>query len=258
MSDVLFVRPRHDYDPYIDMYRLVELSGYPLTFIDKIDASDPTKTYIISPVNGEVGQGWPDAKARIIHWQLEWEHDPPNPIPGVSEKWTSDHWHAEKIGARFVPMGSHPELNMYPGDEPAKEYDVAFLAAPTNRRYRIWGEITERGHSIAPNGWGDARHSSLSKSRCMPIVHQWDNFKCIAPLRWALAAAYKLPIISESVNCREPFGHEHFMTCDFDRLARFTSLHLNDPYSNLADYGLALYEKLCVQMTFRKSVEAAL
>jgi hypothetical protein len=258
MSDPIFVRPRHQYDPYTDLYTLIQLSGYELTFFDKMDISDPTKTYIFAPANGEIGQGWNGAKARIIHLQIEWEHDIAAPIPGVSEKWTCDFWHAQRIGARFVPMGSHPDLNLHPADSPAKEYDVAFLASPNGRRYSVWGDIADRGLSYAPNGWGEQRHAALSKSRCMVIVHQWDLFKCIAPLRWALAAAYKLPIISEEVYCRDPFTHTHFMTCDFDRMGKFTELHIRDPYNNLSDYGLALHEKLCHQMTFRKSIEAAL
>lgn len=258
MADVIFIRPRHEYDPYADLYRLIELSGYPLTFIDCIDANDPTKTYIFSPANGEIGQGWPNAKARIIHLQLEWEHEPSQPIAGVSEKWTADKWHADYIGARFVPLGSHPDLNLAPQDSPTKEYDVAFLAAPNGRRYSVWGDIVDRGLSIAPNGWGEARHRALTRSRSMVVVHQWDEFKCIAPLRWAIAAAYKLPLISETLYCRDPFGHGHFMTCDHDRLGKFTELHIRDRFNNLEDYGLALHEKLCHQMTFRKSIEAAL
>ncbi len=195
---------------------------------------------------------------RIIHLQLEWEHEPAAPIAGVAEKWTCDAWHAQHIDARFVPLGSHPDLNLHPSDSPTKEYDVSFLAAPNGRRYHVWGDIADRGLSIAPNGWGEQRHSALSKSRCMVIVHQWDQFKCIAPLRWALAAAYKLPIISETVYCRDPFGYGDFMTCDIDRLAHFTQLHITDKFNNLDDYGLALHEKLCHRMTFRRSIEASL
>lgn len=258
MSNPVFVRPRHNYEPYTDLYKLVELSGYDLIHFDEMDTSDPTQTYIFSPANGEIGQGWHGSRARIIQLQLEWELEPSQPIPGVSEKWTADAWHAQHIGARFVPIGSHPELNLRPSDSPTKEYDVAFLAAPNGRRYSVWGDIADRGLSVAPNGWGDVRHSSLSKSRCMVVVHQWDEFKCIAPLRWAIAAAYKLPLISETLYCRDPFGHGHFMMCDHDRLGKFTELHIRDRFNNLEDYGLALHEKLCHQMTFRKSIEAAL
>jgi hypothetical protein len=258
VADPIFVRPRHQYDPYNDLYKLVELSGYDLIFFDEMDVTDSTKCYIFSPANGEIGEGWKGARARIIHLQLEWEHELTAPIAGVSEKWTADAWHAQHIGGRFVPLGSHPDLNMYPGDEPAKEYDVTFLAAPCNRRYQVWGDVEERGLSVAPNGWADTRHSTLSKSRCMVIVHQWEQFKCIAPLRWALAAAYKLPIISETLFCREPFTNTHFMSCDLDRLGKFTELHLRDPYNDLSDHGLALHGFLCHEMTFRKSIERAL
>lgn len=258
MSDVIFVRPRYNYEPYSDLHKLVQLSGYPLIFIDEMDAYDPTKCYLISPTNGEVGEGWPGARARLIHLQLEWEFEPPKSIPGVNEKWTSDAYHAQRIGARFVPMGSHRDLNLQPDANPDKVYDVAFLNAPAHRRYTIWGEVKDRGFSITPNGWGDERHAALLRSRCMVVVHQWEEFKCIAPLRWALAAAYKLPIISETVFNRAPFGHTHFMMSDFEHLARFVEMHLNDPHNWLGDYGLALYQKLCVEMTFRRSVESAL
>jgi hypothetical protein len=258
VGDPIFVRPRHEYEPYTDFYKLVELSGYELTFFDKMEVSDPTKTYVYSPSNGEIGQGWQGAKARLIWWQLEWEHEIAPCPPGVSEKWTSDKYHADYMGARFVPMGSHPDLNLRPSDSPTKEYDVTFLAAPNGRRYSVWGDIADRGLSVAPNGWNEQRHSALSKSRAMVIVHQWEQFKCIAPLRWALAAAYKLPVISESVYCRDPFTHSHFMTCDIDRLGKFTELHIRDPFNNLSDYGLALHNYLCNEMTFRKSIEAAL
>lgn len=257
MSDITFVRPRHDYGSYSDFYALVRLSGYPLIYVDSMDAYDPTKCYILSPANGEWGDGWPGARARIIHWQIEWEFEPAPLHNGVAEKWTSDKYHAEKIGARFVPMGSHRELNCNPGERAEKVYDVIFLAAQAYRRYQVWGDIEERGLKIAPNGWGDERHAAMLRSKCMVVVHQWDEFPCIAPLRWCLAAAYSLPIVSETLRNRAPFGEGHFMSCRHDMIGEFVAMHVSDQFNWLENYGHALYQKLCVEMTFKASVEAA-
>lgn len=261
MTDIIFVRPRYDYPPYSDLYKLITLSGFPLIHFDQMDVTDASKVYIFSPANGELGDGWPDARARIIHLQLEYEHEDGKvqaaPLhPGVAEKWVCDAWYAEQIGARFVPLGSHPALNLQPDDCPDKVYDVALLQAQAFRRYQIWGELEGYGLSAAPNGWGYARHMALLKSKCMVIVHQHDNFACIAPLRWCLAAAYRLPLISEAVHERAPFGYTHFVMSDFAHLSEFVNLQLKD-MRNLDNYGYALHSFLCREFTFRKSVEAA-
>jgi hypothetical protein len=259
VSDVIFVRTRYDYPPYRDFYRLVTLSGYPLIYVDEMDVTDPAKTYIITPKNGEWGEGWPNAQARLVWWQLEWEQEPDPCPPGVAEKWTSDRWHADRIGARFVPLGSHPGFNLNPDETRPKRYDVAFMAyTDVWRRGQIKGALEEKGLSIAPNAWGYQRHENLLQSRCMVHVHQFDGTPTIAPLRWCIAAAYSLPIISESVNNREPFGLGHFMACDYEHLGAFIAMQLKAEWSNLEDYGRALHRFLCVEHPFRKNVEAAL
>src|SRR5690606_2822228 len=112
MPSIIFARTCTPYDSYQDFWRLVELSGFPTCFVDEIDV-DSNNVYIFSPNNGETTNGWPEGRARIIHYQLEWEthtNDSGPLPPGVSEKWTMDKWHAERIGARYVPIGSHPDL----------------------------------------------------------------------------------------------------------------------------------------------------
>jgi hypothetical protein len=78
-------------------------------------------------------------------------------------------------------------------------------------------------------------------------------------LRWCIAAAYGLPIISESVNDRRPFAAGDFMTADYDGLADFVTEQLqreND--GRLESYGYNLRNMLCRVLTFRESVERAL
>jgi hypothetical protein len=192
---------------------------------------------------------------------MEWVLDlkPYDLLPGVSERWTGDAFHARQINARHVPIGSHIGLNLDPNDCPPKEYDVAFMAyTDIHRRSLIKNALLERGLTIAPNGWGQERHDALVRSRCIVHVHQHENIPTIAPLRWCIAAAYGLPIISESVNDRRPFGEYDFMACDYDGLADFVTAQLKDQHDDLNRYGYYLHNTLCRVLTFRESVERAL
>jgi hypothetical protein len=193
---------------------------------------------------------------------MEWVLDlkPYDLSPGVSERWTGDRYHAQQINARHVPIGSHIGLNLDVNDCPAKEYDVAFMAyTDIHRRKRVMDALIERGLRVAGNGWGRERHDILARSRCIVHVHQFENIPTIAPLRWCIAAAYGLPIISESVNDRRPFAAGDFMTADYDGLADFVTEQLqreND--GRLESYGYNLRNMLCRVLTFRESVERAL
>lgn len=259
MTDVTFVRTRTEYQPYGDYYRLAELSGYPLCYVDEIDPSDATKVYIVSPINGEWQHGWPHARARIIFNQLEWhtDHKPVELPSGVSECWNADAWHARLINARHVPMGGHIGLNLNVNDCPAKEYDVVFMAyTDVHRRSLIKNALESRGLKIAPNGWGKERHDILARSRVVVHVHQWENIPAIAPLRWCIAAAYGLPIISERVNDRRPFAAGDFMTVDYDQLADTVVSELAN--GHLDSYGYNLRNTLCRELTFLESVDRAL
>lgn len=259
MTNPIFAYPRHNYESYRDFKRIVELSGYETCFVDEIDAYDLSKCYIITPLNGEWEAGWPDAKARLIHYDLEWRHSADYPmIPGVYETWAADPWYAMHIGARFVLLGSHPGLNLNPADRDDHfDYDVAFLAymGPW-RRQIVEGMFVNRRFALAPNGWGEERHRILSKTRLMVQIHQWDEFACIAPQRFAIAAAYKLPLLSEAVNC------EIKEIADGVKYAEYG--HLSESAHDLLDsggvwyLGEKLYQALCVEHTFRREVEAAL
>ena len=74
MTNIIFARPRHHYDSYTDLYRLIELSGYPLIYFDEIDpVSD--NLYVMTIVNGENMHGWHQPRAKIVLWDLEWRLD---------------------------------------------------------------------------------------------------------------------------------------------------------------------------------------
>lgn len=256
MGEVIFARTRHTYDSYTDFWRLVELSGYPTCHADEIDP-DSDHTYIITPVNGEWQEGWQQPRARIILWDMEWRESAPQ-IPGVAEIWASDAWYARQIGGRYVLLGSHPGLVM---DAPAVRelrYDLALMAcADPWRRNHLITNLIRAGVTLAPNAWGAQRHQNLISSRAMIHIHQHDAFATVAPLRWALAAAYGLPMIAESVADRGAFAECHFLTSEYANLVPFTCKTLRE-FHGLQAAGAALKQFLCEEHPFRREVEAAL
>lgn len=248
------------YRSYVDFFKLVELAGYPLIPLSQLNPHSDN-TYIITPLNDEWLDGWVKPSAHIIHWELEWRTDwraEVNTPPGVAEVWTVDKWYAEQIGARYVPMGSDKRLNAYDGDlSPAVAFDVSLLSYQTGRRQVITQQLKYKGLILAPisNLWGYARSMALLQSRVMLHVHQHDHMQTVAPLRFALAAAHGLPIISETINDRGIFGYSAMVESDYKYLAAFTADMLKDK-PLLADYARALHGLLCEEYTFRKVVEA--
>lgn len=260
MTDVIFAKTRYQdigYQSYNDLWRLVELAGYPVIYVDQIDPQSDN-TYIFSPANGETVNGWPDARATIIQWQLEWElTDEHNPPPGVRRVWCSDAAFAKRRGYEYVPMGSDVGLCEIADEPPYELYDVALLSYQTPRRQIITEQLRAEGLSIAPNsglsGW--ARSMVLLQSAAMVHTHQTEQGKGIAPLRWCIAAAHRLPMITEQIPERGIFTFSYMVQAEYRYLASFAANMLKDRRL-LNDYGLALHHLLCRDYTFVKAVES--
>jgi hypothetical protein len=260
---VIFARPDHTYESYSDFFRLVELAGYPTVTIGDIDAQSDNCYIFTTPStfwhDGTERRGWPDAKARIIYFNLEWYLDVDyTSIPGV-ETWSADAWYAERTHTRYVPLGSHKDLKLRHDSPNGRVYDVATLFAPSQHRYEAAGQLHERGISIAPNAWGDERHTILMQSRAMLHVHQWDDRPTAAPQRFALAAAYSLPLITETLANPGIFGSGKRLMADLADIGRFTADWMQPERADeLAGYGAALHELLCVEWNFKSVIEGAL
>lgn len=258
---IIFLRTRHEYHSYSDWFKLAELSGYSIRYLDEIETFDaPDNVYIIAPVSGE-WRHWPKGytQGRMILYQLEHNIDGEHFTPeAVSEVWAGDKWQADKCGFRYVPMGSHEGLGRNMADKHEKIYDVSQIAYQTYRRQNITRQLLEAGLRLSPNEnlWNFSRSLALVQSEIMLHVHQWDNIPAIAPLRWCLAAAHHLPIVSEQVADRGIFGYTHMMQADYEHLPRFVSHVLKDPRL-LADYAAALHTLLCHEWTFKHMVEAS-
>lgn len=245
---IVFARPRHDYMSYTDLWTLISLSGFPLIYIDEIDPQDDEHIYIYS--TPDVAHEWRGARAKIIFWLLEWYGDYWQ-RPGVSETWVSNRTFAEKVGARFVPMGSHPDLGN--GNRLDPVYDIAHMSyADIHRRRLLINQLQDMGLQIAPNGWGETRDNVLRHSKVMLHIHQHNDYPAIAPLRASLAAAYKLPLIAENGWSIEPY--DAATMGKYDHLPAVIVRALHD--SGLTDAGARLHEKLCHELQFDKVVRA--
>jgi hypothetical protein len=258
MNSVIFARTRYVYDSYIEFWKLVKLSNFPICYVDEIDWKDKDKTYIVTPVNGEWNNGWEGAKARIILWDLEWREERPN-IPGVSEVWASDVWYANHIEARYVLLGSHPGLCLNNPNEYVKDYDVIWFAYMTWRRSVVHTELEKYGMRM-PQEYlpRPEQHQAMLRSRLCVHVHQHEHVRTIAPQRWAMCAAYRLPILSENVIEPGSLVDDTFWA-DYRYISEFAHLILSGKYANeLKDSAHALYSRLCERNTFRTCVEGAL
>lgn len=252
MTSAIFARPRHDYASYADLYRLIEVSGYPLIYLDEIDPHSDN-TYIMTILNGENMHGWQRPRARIILYDLEWHLEGVS-VPGVAEVWAADRWYAKQIGAQYVPLGSDARLRL---DAPLGHgvYDVATLWYVTYRRSMVLAAMRNIGLRLAPvsDVHGIERHQALSYSKVMAHVHQHDGVQTIAPQRFALAAAYKLPVVSETLS-DAGILQNIVQTYDFHALA--ASIQMLLPYA--AELGEQLHGLLCIDHSFGKTIEANL
>lgn len=261
MTDPIFAMTRHHYGSYTDLHALIELSNFPTCYIDEIDpASD--NVYLIPVRNGELPEaGYPDARARLIHWCFEWDQYPP--LPGISETWYPDVWAAQQYGGRYVPIGGDAGLAsemMFAGDDTASspKYDVAFLAYMTGNRPEVRQSMMDKGVSVSPtSAWGYERHKILKRSTIYGTIHQFPEKPTMPVLRLVVAAAYKLPFITQTVHDVGAYQWG-IMQASLPHFAAFVAMWAGDTTPTLANYGHDLYAHLCERFTFRQSVECAL
>lgn len=256
MSDVIFAQPRHVYESYADLRSLIALSGFPLVYYDEIDP-DSDNTYVLTVLNGECEAGWKDPRARIVLWDLEYHLDGVS-VPGVAEVWSADAWYARQIDAKYAPMGSHPGLRLQADSTSPERYDVAFLGYMIPRRERIYNDLKQAGVKVSPpHAWGEERHRILANSTAYLHIHQHEHIPTIAPLRMVVAAAYGLCVISESVADAGIFEGA-LLTADYSQLSDWYVKEILSRPILMGDLRHALHWTLCENLTFRKSVEAAL
>lgn len=256
---IVFVKPQIHYDSYTDFWKLVNLSGFEICFLQDINLNQNC-IYIISPIDKQFQLSWWQRKrknAKIILWDLE----RPKPRGGIKadkkflsrqnfdEIWVSDPQLANDLGVRYIILGSDEKL----GNNPIwiKRYDFTHISYENGRRSVIYEKIKHIGH----NGWGKQRDRILRQTKFGLMVHQ-DNDQYIEPLRLAIFSAYQLPIVSELVINKFPLN-DYLLTSDYSQLIDFIYKCL-DNYNQLKEMGKEIKQKLCFDYRFENTVRYAI
>lgn len=258
----IFARTRHTYQSYGDFWKLAELSGYPLCFVDEIDV-DSDETYVLTPMNGEVEGLYPswrtpgNRRARLIWWFLERLDSTPMLGDGSFERhrrafdqvWVSDRWMSRQHDAlRHVVLGSDRRL----GRPKLKNvYDYTHQSYVWGRREAFYLQLRAMGLREGPNAWEGERDLVLRRSVVMVHVQQYE-LPLYTPLRFALAAAYALPLVTERLADPYPLGF--IDQAPFGELPALVRGVVKAP----GDRGARLLSELCDERTFLSEVEAAL
>lgn len=263
MKNVVFARTRWPYDSYIDFWRLVEAAAFPIVHVDEIDITDDTKTYIFTPINGEVMPKlpeWIDRKCKIVWWNLErpsdetFETSMSAVARSVDQVWVSDRTYAAKDSRlTYVMVAGHRNFGARFVD---RQYHVAHLAYLWGRRKEIVDAMRENGLSIAPEAWGrDQQDRTVGKSHLMVNMHQYDGMNIVAPIRFAVAASYAIPILSEDFSDEKshPLVIARAPIWQLPNLARDL---VQDP-DRLRVAGAQLHERLCHNTDFELEVRIA-
>ncbi len=255
---VYFARPRTDYDPYRDVYKIIELSGFELRYINDISWWNADDTVIFTPANGEL-EGVPtDRRIRFIHWDFERSKPGQARNSAFDETWVSDRALAQAIGARYVMFGGHRAFGSL--DVLDKRWDTVTLMAWFGRRTDLRYWLDEASISIADPGyvggnWGQNRVETLQRSRIMVSCHQ-DELPWSEPIRLAIAGMYGLPIISET--CADAgLWNGRYLQADMRDIPCTVKSLLQDPVRQ-ARMGAAAWRLVCAEHPFRQCVEQAL
>lgn len=275
---IVFVRTRYEYASYVDYWKLVELSEFPTVYVDEVDIEENV-TYIVSPMNGEwrphidseYAQG-KEKMARLYLWNLErpggsgnigrYKVDNVALIRGdyVDHVLVSDRRLAQMTNLHYVPLGTHAGLGM-PGT--VKRWDLIHLSCFSGRRSFLFTDPHKsarnvKGMSVAPNGWGQDRHKRLQESKFMLNVHQ-DDYPFIEPLRFALASAYGLPIITEQSYDLYPYDdHPAVRSASLNQLVSMARQIVQQDYNMWRELGNQLRLTMTSEFQFRQALESHL
>lgn len=268
---IVFVKTRHEYDSYRDFWKLVELSGFDTCFTEQMDLSADV-IYITTPINGDFRPHIKHARsilsgpqqARVVWWNLERPDSDGSPhISTIVDElleycdaiWVSDRYYASLDSRmQYVVLGSHEKLCISTEKIPT-EYDYTHQSYAWGRRDAIYVPLRRHGLKEGPNSWFEERDKVLRSSKLMLNVHQ-TPMPIGEPLRFAVTAAYRMPMVSEKMNDPYPLvaGHD-YVDVHFDRLVDVIRLETNG-HLNLPWIGNNLYNRLCVEWPFRRGVEA--
>lgn len=263
--NITFVRTSHFYESYRDMLRLAEISGFPLIYENQVDITQDG-VYIFITMNGDVeahirNQLHKPRYAHLIQWNIERPSGSAGSVGNYArrqrqlinervfdEVWVSDRRLADETQLRFVILGSDEALG-----EPSQEkrYDFCHMSYQVPRRVGVYKHFDE--NRIGHNCWPPERDEVLRQSRFALNIHQ-DIHPFQEPLRFALFAAYGLPIISESIYDMWPWSDETMITVSYDSLVQRLRQALTEDYEPYKEMGMRAREMMCKTYRFRDTV----
>jgi len=263
--------PAHAYDSYTDFRRLVELAGFEAVTFDRIDPDRPGATYIVSPINRTLPRWSGRRAAKFVYWNLERPDVDTVPfwdLPGLGihasadsvatqfdEIWVSDRFLAG-LDARYRYVTLASDARLADGEPQELAYDLCHLSYVWGRRSGPIGQL-EASYKVGPNGWGRERAKTLRSSRMIVNIHQTPS-AVMEPLRFALAAAYHLPVISEHMSDPHPLrANVHFVSRQLEAIGSAVHEMLQFP-QELKEFGERLHRELCVIRTFKSEVLKAI
>jgi hypothetical protein len=275
MAEIVFVRTGHHYDSYTDLFRLAELSSFPIIPISEVDISQH-KIFILAPHNGGLApdqgewnphinnQKHKERNAHLVLWCLERPSGSKGSVGEYGEAnrgllynryfdeiWVSDSKLADETHLRHVVLGSDYGLG-----EPSnnKMYDFVHMSAIVPRRDTIYSRL---GYDrLGPNCWPPDRDKVLKQSKFALNIHQ-DNHPFQEPLRFALFAAYGLPIISETLIEAYPFSGEFMIFAGYDTIVKRANDVLRSDYTQWHEMGERARKRMCEEFQFGKMVRQA-
>lgn len=277
MREIVFAWPAKIPDSYTDLRKLVTVSEFRQCLISEIDENSAS-FYIVPVATRELyltcrtHRDYRD-KARVAWWNLEKPDSGHWPLrethTGASTDiieisklvdfvLTSDNYTYRNIPkTHFMVLGSSLALaeNGVPATS-AVRYDICHASAETPRRLEIIKQLSSRNLCVAPAPWGPERANYLQNSRVMLNVHQREG-KFISPLRFALAAAYNLPVISEEFADPYPFiSHIDYISSSYESIVEVCSNFLSSPeHERILDrFATRLRELLIYRYPFRETI----
>ena len=257
--ELVFARTRHRYDSYVDFWRLVEAAGFSTCFVDEIDF-DADRTYVFTPLNGE-WQGRNYRRARIIWWNLERPQDDTlgDSLTKVASQvdaiWVSDRWYASRDDRfTYVQIAGHSSFGTRTDE---RNWDICPLSYLWGRRREAVDRLAMKGYKIAPDAWGrDGQDKFVASSWLMLNLHQYAGLNTVAPIRFAVAASYGIPIVSEPFN--DVVAGDLIMTSSVINRLEVVIDRLFEKKHRLYQAGEELHHKLCVETDFRREIERKL
>lgn len=276
--DPVFVQSARTYSAYSDFYHLVDLSGFTIVPDGGVLLKNPA-THIWSTLDDSMmeilGAPRKERAGKHVFWYLE---RPDANLPptadyveyfkrGMTEilEWADEIWVSNlefttwDDRLKYVGFGSHPDLRDQRTKDMVRHSPPTFvhIGQMTPRRKKILESLDSHTKLVLPT-WGEERAQALSEGGLLIGINRVEGLSLCDPLRWALAAAYRIPVLCESVSIAEPFKEwiSIFMA-PYEELASQANELVTRPEA-LALVAQAAWELMCQKHTFRHAVERGL